>query len=108
MIASRDPDLGAVFDGLMDQFVAISEAAVAQAQPVGAPPDRELVKAQAFAVVTFLGGFLTAAGGTGAVGDDPLASIVFVATPVAAIAEVARFGDDKVAELMDVLSHADR
>ena len=58
MIASRDPDLGAVFDGLMDQFVAISEAAVAQAQPVGALPDRELVKAQAFAVVTFLGGFL--------------------------------------------------
>jgi DNA-binding transcriptional regulator YbjK len=58
MIASRDPSLGMVFDGLMDQFVAISEAAVAQAQPVGAPPDRELVKAQAFAVVTFLGGFL--------------------------------------------------
>ena len=58
MIASRDPSLGVVFDGLMDQFVAISEAAVAQAQPVGAPPDRELVKAQAFAVVTFLGGFL--------------------------------------------------
>lgn len=58
MIASRDPDLGAVFDGLMDQFVAISEAAVAQVQPVEAPPDRELIKEQAFAVVTFLGGFL--------------------------------------------------
>jgi DNA-binding transcriptional regulator YbjK len=58
MIASRDPDLGVIFDGLMGQFVAISEAAVAQAQPVGTPPDRELVKAQAFAVVTFLGGFL--------------------------------------------------
>src|ERR1700757_5077678 len=58
MIASRDPDLGAVFDGLMDQFVAISEAAVAQVQPVGTPPDHELIKEQAFAVVTFLGGFL--------------------------------------------------
>jgi len=58
MIASRDPDLGVVFDGLMDQFVAISEAAVAQAQPVGTPPDQELIKEQAFAVVTFLGGFL--------------------------------------------------
>jgi AcrR family transcriptional regulator len=58
MIASRDPDLGVGFDGLMDRFVAISEAAVSQAQPVGAPPDPELVKAQAFAVVTFLGGFL--------------------------------------------------
>ncbi|KLO43385.1 hypothetical protein ABW17_09995 [Mycobacterium nebraskense] len=58
MIASRDPDLGAVFDGLMDQFVAISEVAVAQVQPVGAPADQELIKEQAFAVVTFLGGFL--------------------------------------------------
>lgn len=57
MIASRDPELGAVFDGLMDQFVAISEAAVVQLQPAGTP-DRELVKEQAFAVVTFLGGFL--------------------------------------------------
>jgi DNA-binding transcriptional regulator YbjK len=58
MIASRDPELGAVFDGLMDQFVAISEAAVAQVQPAGATPDPELIRAQAFAVVTFLGGFL--------------------------------------------------
>ena len=58
MIASRDPELGAVFDGLMDQFVAISEAAVAQLQPAGTPPDPELVREQAFAVVTFLGGFL--------------------------------------------------
>jgi hypothetical protein len=58
MIASRDPELGAVFDGLMDQFVAISEAAVAQLKPAGAPPDPELVREQAFAVVTFLGGFL--------------------------------------------------
>lgn len=57
MIASRDPELGTVFDGLMDQFVAISEAAVVQLQPAGTP-DRELVKEQAFAVVTFLGGFL--------------------------------------------------
>jgi DNA-binding transcriptional regulator YbjK len=58
MIASRDPDLGMVSDGLMDRFVAISEAAVAQVQPVGAPPNEELIKKQAFAVVTFLGGFL--------------------------------------------------
>ncbi len=58
MIASRDPELGDVLDGLMDQFVAISEAAVAQAQPVGGPHDPELIKEQAFAVVTFLGGFL--------------------------------------------------
>lgn len=58
MIASRDPDLGVVFDGLMEQFVAISEAAVAQVQPAGAPPDQKLIKDQAFAVVTFLGGFL--------------------------------------------------
>ena len=58
MIAARDPELGTVFDGLMEQFVAISEAAVAQVQPVGAPPDRELIQEQAFAVVTFLGGFL--------------------------------------------------
>jgi len=55
MIASRDPDLGVAFDGLMDQFVAISEAAVAQVQPAA---DQELIKEQAFAVVTFLGGFL--------------------------------------------------
>jgi hypothetical protein len=48
MIASRNPGLGALFDGLMDRFVAISEAAVAQAQPVGAQRDPELVKAQAF------------------------------------------------------------
>jgi DNA-binding transcriptional regulator YbjK len=58
MIASRDSELGTVFDGLMEQFVTISEAAVAQVQPVGPPPDRELIKDQAFAVVTFLGGFL--------------------------------------------------
>jgi DNA-binding transcriptional regulator YbjK len=58
MIASRDLELGSASDGLMDQFVAISEAAVAQVQPVGAPPDPELIKEQAFAVVTFLGGFL--------------------------------------------------
>lgn len=58
MMASRDPELGTVFDGLMDQFVAISEAAVAQVQPVGAQPVPELIKEQAFAVVTFLGGFL--------------------------------------------------
>jgi hypothetical protein len=58
MIASRDPELGTVFDGLMDRFVAISEAAVAQVQPAGPPADPELIKEQAFAVVTFLGGFL--------------------------------------------------
>jgi DNA-binding transcriptional regulator YbjK len=58
MIAARDPELGTVFDGFMDQFVAISEAAVEQVQPAKAPTDRELIKEQAFAVVTFLGGFL--------------------------------------------------
>ena len=58
MIAARDPELSAVFDGLTDRFVAISEAAVAQVQPAGTPVDQELIKEQAFAVVNFLGGFL--------------------------------------------------
>ncbi|MFZ3304476.1 MAG: hypothetical protein WA227_12775 [Mycobacterium sp.] len=58
MIASRDPELSAVFENLMDRFVGISEAAVNQVQPAGVPPDPALVKEQAFAVVTFLGGFL--------------------------------------------------
>jgi DNA-binding transcriptional regulator YbjK len=58
MIASRDPELSAVFEDLMDRFVGISEAAVKQVQPAGVPPDSVLVKEQAFAVVTFLGGFL--------------------------------------------------
>jgi DNA-binding transcriptional regulator YbjK len=58
MIAARDPDLGAVFTNLTDQFVAISEAAVAQVQPADQPRDPKLIKEQAFAVVTFLGGFL--------------------------------------------------
>jgi len=58
MIAARDPELSAVFENLMDRFVAISEAAVSQVQPAETPPDAALVKEQAFAVVTFLGGFL--------------------------------------------------
>lgn len=58
MLAARDPELSAVFQNLMDQFVAISEEAVAELQPAGVPPDRELIREQAFAVVTFLGGFL--------------------------------------------------
>jgi hypothetical protein len=58
MVAARDPELSAVFQNLMDQFVAISEGAVAELQPEGASPDRELIREQAFAVVTFLGGFL--------------------------------------------------
>jgi len=58
MIASRDPELSAVFESLADRFVAISEAAVAQVQPAGTLPDSAVVKEQAFAVVTFLGGFL--------------------------------------------------
>ncbi|SPM32723.1 hypothetical protein MRAB57_522 [Mycobacterium rhizamassiliense] len=57
MIASRDRQLGKGFDGLMDRFVALGEAAVAQVQPAGTS-DPELIKEQAFAVVTFLGGFL--------------------------------------------------
>jgi hypothetical protein len=58
MVAARDPELSAVFQTLMDQFIAIGEAAVAQVQPDDVPPDEELIKEQAFAVVTFLGGFL--------------------------------------------------
>jgi DNA-binding transcriptional regulator YbjK len=58
MVAARDPELSAVFQSLMDQFVAISEAAVAQVQPAGASTDQDLIREQAFAVVTFLGGFL--------------------------------------------------
>jgi DNA-binding transcriptional regulator YbjK len=58
MIAARDPELNALADDLMNRFVAISEAAVAQVQPAGASADPDLVKEQAFAVVTFLGGFL--------------------------------------------------
>lgn len=58
MIAARDPELAAVSDGLTDRFVAISEAAVAQLHPAGTSADPELIKRQAFAVVTFLGGFL--------------------------------------------------
>jgi DNA-binding transcriptional regulator YbjK len=58
MVAARDPELSAVFGSLMDQFVAISEEAVAQLQPADHPPDRELIREQASAVVTFLGGFL--------------------------------------------------
>jgi DNA-binding transcriptional regulator YbjK len=58
MIASRDPSLSTVFDGLTDRFVDLSEAAVAQVQPAGTPVDQELIKEQAFAVVNFLGGFL--------------------------------------------------
>lgn len=58
MVAARDPELFAVFQRLMDQFVVISEEAVAQLQPADRPTDRELIREQAFAVVTFLGGFL--------------------------------------------------
>lgn len=58
MMASRDPELATGADGLTDRFVAISEAAVAQVQPVDEPPDPQLIADQAFAVVTFLGGFL--------------------------------------------------
>ena len=55
---ARDPELGSVFQDLMDQFVAISEAAVAQLQPRRGAAAPKLIKDQAFAVVTFLGGFL--------------------------------------------------
>jgi DNA-binding transcriptional regulator YbjK len=58
MMSQRDPELAAVFQSLMDRFVAIGEEAVAQLQPRNAPLDTTLVKAQAFAVITFLGGFL--------------------------------------------------
>jgi len=58
MMSQRDPELAAHFHGLMDRFVSIGEEAVAQLQPQNAPLDTTLVKAQAFAVITFLGGFL--------------------------------------------------
>jgi DNA-binding transcriptional regulator YbjK len=58
MVAARDPKLGSVFQDLMDRFVAISETAVAQLQPPDQTADPEVIKEQAFAVVTFLGGFL--------------------------------------------------
>jgi DNA-binding transcriptional regulator YbjK len=58
MIAARDPELSSGFDDLMDRFVTISEAAVAQVQPADAPADPVLIKEQAFAVVNFLGGYL--------------------------------------------------
>jgi hypothetical protein len=58
MVAARDPELSLVFQGLMDQFGAISEEAVAQLQPEDRPPDRELVREQASVVVRLLGGFL--------------------------------------------------
>ena len=44
MVAARDPELSAVFQNLMDQFVAISEEAVAELQPAGVPPNRELIR----------------------------------------------------------------
>lgn len=49
MIAARDPELGAVFTTLTDEFVAISEEAVAQVHPPDQPRDPELIKEQAFA-----------------------------------------------------------
>jgi len=58
MMSQRDPELAAVFQNLMERFAAIGEEAVAQLQPRNAPLDTPLVKAQAFAVITFLGGFL--------------------------------------------------
>jgi len=58
MIAARDPELAMVFESLMEQFIAIGEEAVAQVQPAGVPPDRELIKEQALAVINYLGGFL--------------------------------------------------
>ncbi len=58
MVAARDPELYAVFQSLMDQFVATSEEAVAQLRSADRPTDRELIREQASAVVTFLGGFL--------------------------------------------------
>lgn len=57
-IAARDPELRTIFDGFMGRFVAISEAAVLQVHDSEFSADQELIKEQAFAVVTFLGGFL--------------------------------------------------
>ena len=58
MIAACDPELGTVFERLMEQFIAIGEEAVARVQPAGMPPDPELIKEQALAVINFPGGFL--------------------------------------------------
>jgi DNA-binding transcriptional regulator YbjK len=58
MMSHRDPELAAVFAGLMEQFVAIGEEAVSQVHARDTAPDTALIKAQAFAVITFLGGFL--------------------------------------------------
>jgi len=58
MMSARDPDLGVLFADLMQKFMAIGQDAVAQVQPAGEPIDPQLVKEQAVAVITFLGGFL--------------------------------------------------
>jgi DNA-binding transcriptional regulator YbjK len=58
MMSQRDPELAAVFKNLMDRFVRIGEQAVAQLHPRDAALDTKLVKAQAFAMITFLSGFL--------------------------------------------------
>ncbi|RDH79571.1 TetR family transcriptional regulator [Mycolicibacterium moriokaense] len=58
MIASREPALKAVFDDFFNKFVALSEAAVGEVQQTRGNVDQVLIKQQAFAVVTFLGGFL--------------------------------------------------
>ncbi len=58
MMAQRDDELTVIFEELMDRFVAIGEQAVTQLHPRDVAPDPELVKAQALAMTTFLGGFL--------------------------------------------------
>ena len=57
LVAARDPELSAVFQSLTSSLPSV-KAAVAQVRPAGSPADRDLVREQAFAVVTFLGGFL--------------------------------------------------
>jgi DNA-binding transcriptional regulator YbjK len=58
MMSHGDPELAAVFASLMEQFVAIGEEAVSEVHADDAVPDTALIKEQAFAVITFLGGFL--------------------------------------------------
>jgi AcrR family transcriptional regulator len=58
LIAGRNPELGTVFERLMEQFITIGEECRRPGAAVGVPPDRELIKEQALAVINFLGGFL--------------------------------------------------
>jgi DNA-binding transcriptional regulator YbjK len=61
MIASRDPELGRVFDGLMNQFVTISEAAVAAYLKAPTGPRIELVSRKMEPFIAYWWGTATSA-----------------------------------------------